>query len=301
MLLSDDFIDEDYPYKSPSSETLLKTDPPIIANISDDSRMILFEVYGMPTGCEEATDILCINHLGRIINEEEKYGGLWKIDYYNHKLSHIYSYSGKNSKIKSWQYNSNTNLIKLVTETSSLDIDLNGKIQTSLTPSTTTDITNLSNKILPLLKTQDFTALAKYVHPTLGLRFSPYSFISDSSVKFTPAQLPNLPTNTATYLWGYADGSGLPFRFTFADYYKKYIFDRDYTKAPQSKINELIETGNTKSNISEFFPNSKFVEYNFPGVDPKLESMDWSSLRLVFQGYDGTWYLVCIIHDQWTI
>jgi hypothetical protein len=42
------------------------------------------------------------------------------------------------------------------------------------------------------------------------------------------------------------------------------------------------------------------VEYYFPGFDLQLQGMDWRSLRLVFTLYDNTWYLVGIIHDQWT-
>jgi hypothetical protein len=29
--------------------------------------------------------------------------------------------------------------------------------------------------------------------------------------------------------------------------------------------------------------------------------MDWVSLRLVFLQEDGTWFLVGVVHDQWTI
>jgi hypothetical protein len=29
--------------------------------------------------------------------------------------------------------------------------------------------------------------------------------------------------------------------------------------------------------------------------------MDWQSLRLVFEETAGNWYLVGIVHDQWTI
>jgi len=43
------------------------------------------------------------------------------------------------------------------------------------------------------------------------------------------------------------------------------------------------------------------VEYHFPGIDPQYGGLDWRSLRLVFQQSGGEWYLVGIIHDQWTI
>jgi hypothetical protein len=37
------------------------------------------------------------------------------------------------------------------------------------------------------------------------------------------------------------------------------------------------------------------------GFDPEYEGMDWRSLRLVFEKKNDIWYLVGIIHDQWTI
>jgi len=29
--------------------------------------------------------------------------------------------------------------------------------------------------------------------------------------------------------------------------------------------------------------------------------MDWRSLKLVFKEKDGNWYLVGVVHDEWTI
>ena len=43
------------------------------------------------------------------------------------------------------------------------------------------------------------------------------------------------------------------------------------------------------------------VEYHFPGFDPQYGGLDWASLRLVFQEFEGRWVLVGIIHDEWTI
>jgi hypothetical protein len=43
------------------------------------------------------------------------------------------------------------------------------------------------------------------------------------------------------------------------------------------------------------------VEYHFSGFDKKFEGMDWASLKLVFENSNNEWYLVGIVHDQWTI
>lgn len=170
------------------------------------------------------------------------------------------------------------------------------------TPSTTPfpEITKLSASVLSALKSRDFANLAKYVHPTKGLRLSPYSYINSQYLVFSSSQLPNLPVDKTIYTWGTYDGSGFSIQLTFADYHKKFIFDRDYTLAPQVKYNQLIKTGNTMSNISEFYPNAQFVEYHFPDTKAQ-EFMDWSSLRLIFEKYQDKYYLVGIVHDYWTI
>lgn len=43
------------------------------------------------------------------------------------------------------------------------------------------------------------------------------------------------------------------------------------------------------------------VEYYLPGENPDYGGLDWQSLRLVFQHKEGAWYLVGVIHDEWTV
>ena len=63
----------------------------------------------------------------------------------------------------------------------------------------------------------------------------------------------------------------------------------------------LIGKGNTLNNIAQVYPNGEFVEFHFTGFDTQYEGMDWTSLRLVFEENNGTWFLIGIVHDQWTI
>jgi hypothetical protein len=59
--------------------------------------------------------------------------------------------------------------------------------------------------------------------------------------------------------------------------------------------------GNSIDNSQEYYPGARIVEYYFPGFDPQYAGMDWRSIRLVFMEENNIWYLVGIIHDQWTI
>ena len=97
------------------------------------------------------------------------------------------------------------------------------------------------------------------------------------------------------------DGSGLPITLTFEGYYTAFVYDQDYATSPQISLNQRLGVGNSLDNSREFYPGAMVVEYYFAGFDPQFGGMDWRSLRLVFQLAGGEWYLVGIIHDQWSI
>jgi len=118
---------------------------------------------------------------------------------------------------------------------------------------------------------------------------------------FPASQVLNFLPDKKVYTWGIYDGSGLFINLTPAEYYNKFIYDVDFINAPEISYNRIIGKGSTINNAFEVYPNTIIVEYHFSGFDPKYEGMDWRSLRLVFEEKDIVWYLIGIIHDQWTI
>jgi len=159
-----------------------------------------------------------------------------------------------------------------------------------------------SLKIASILKDQDMTALAEYIDPEQGLRFSPYGYINvKTDLLFTEKQLPDLFADSKIYTWGAYDGSGDPINLTFSEYYNEFIYDYDYLNADTIGNNHIVGHGNSLINIEEAYPDSVFVEFYFPGFEEEYAGMDWSSLRLIFQEKYDLRYLVGIVHDQWTI
>jgi len=155
--------------------------------------------------------------------------------------------------------------------------------------------------VLTAIKNFEMEKLADAVHPDKGVRFSPYGYVDvDNNLVFTAEEVRKLADDTKTYLWGYYDGSGEPIELSFSDYYKKFIYDVDFVNAEQVGYNQVLGHGNSLNNSFEVYKNSVIVEYYFSGFDPKFEGMDWRSLRLVFEKKGDIWYLVGIIHDQWT-
>ena len=159
-----------------------------------------------------------------------------------------------------------------------------------------------STDVLTAIKNYDLEKLAAAVHPDKGVRFSPYGYVDvDNDLVFTAEEVKKLATDSKQYHWGYYDGSGEPIRLKFSDYYKKFIYDEDFLNAEQVSYNKTLGHGNSLNNSFEVYKNSISFEYHFSGFDPQYAGLDWRSLRLVFEKKGDIWYLVGIIHDQWTI
>ena len=159
-----------------------------------------------------------------------------------------------------------------------------------------------ADRILYALKNKDLAALSHYVDPQKGLRLTPYTNINlKTDLVFPIADLPGLFSDNTLFHWGVYDGSGAPIDLTFGGYYEKFIYDQNFLAAPQIVFNQNLQRGNMINNFNELYPQGVSIEYYFPGFDAQYEGMDWESLKLVFEQTGVDWFLVGIIHEQWTI
>lgn len=167
-------------------------------------------------------------------------------------------------------------------------------------PQDQSDLKKVAEANIEQIKKTDFAELEKYAHPQKGLRFSPYGYIDTNTARIvSKSRISELTKDTKKYVWGYFDGSGDVISMTFDEYYDKFIYDKDFASAPQTSVNQFLGRGNTLNNISDVYPGSSFVEFYFPGSE-KYDGMDWKSLRLVYQKIDDKWFIVAIVHDEWT-
>jgi hypothetical protein len=158
-------------------------------------------------------------------------------------------------------------------------------------------------EVLTLLKNKDYKTLATLIHPMEGVRFSPYGYIDTVGHKhFTATQFleaVNVPKQKKQN-WGNYDGTGEAIDLTLNAYFEKFVYNADFSNAPQIAFNKTISTGNAPNNIATVYQSASFSESYFSGFDKKLEGMDWTALRLVFKQYKDKWYLVGVVHNQWT-
>lgn len=165
----------------------------------------------------------------------------------------------------------------------------------------TLSVEEAAKEVVNLLKDKNFEELSNFVHPTKGIRFSPYTYVNlEKDLVFKKEEIKNLNLDPKKYTWGAYDGSGFPINLTFSEYYKKFIYDKDFALTKQISVNRRVGQGNTINNIPEAYPKASYVEFYVPGSS-EMEGMDWGSLRLVFEQVEGKWYLVGIVHNQWTI
>lgn len=157
-------------------------------------------------------------------------------------------------------------------------------------------------KVVNLLKNKDMEGVSAYVHPSKGVRFTPYGTIDvDSDQVFIQNQVAELLSDSQSYTWGSYDGTGDPIDLNYNDYYNRFIYDVDFANPHMIGNNVAIGKGNSLNNITEAYSNGEFIEFHFTGYEAKYEGMDWKSLRLIFEEDNDVYYLIGIVHDEWTI
>jgi hypothetical protein len=169
------------------------------------------------------------------------------------------------------------------------------------------EVLELAAGVLELMKNEDWGALGALVHPTQSVTFSPYGFIdTKTAAKLGAGDVKALGVDESVRTWGVYDGSGEAIKLSFTDYCKRFIFDRDFTEAPQIGVNRITQSGNTALNLNVFGNGGAYVSFNFPGTSGAEN--DWASLYLAFSWFDGDdaghpegLYLVGVVHDKWTI
>ena len=162
----------------------------------------------------------------------------------------------------------------------------------------------LTQGILLTLKNKNYSAFANYIHPVSGIRFSPYGYIDTiHHIRFSRQKFMAQAgkADREMIVWGSFDGTGDPIRMTLHNYMQRFVYDVDFLKPEKRSVNEIIGGGNSLNNLDSVYKDCDFTESYFSGFEKKYEGHDWRTLRLVFKERNRRFFLVGIVHDEWTI
>lgn len=164
------------------------------------------------------------------------------------------------------------------------------------------EVLHVARQVVEAFKTQDGKTLASLVHPEKGVRFSPSAYVDlDSDLVFSRARAEAFWTDEKTYTWGFADGTGDPIIMTPSQYCLEYIMSRDFLKPSSINVNNDRAVGNTTNNAALVYPHGTRVEFYIdPSIRDGVPQLDWAALRLVFETSGDAWFLIAVIHDEWT-
>ena len=162
-------------------------------------------------------------------------------------------------------------------------------------------IAQQAQDIKQALLNKNYQAIIPHIHPVKGVRFSMYAYVQpDSDKVFNRQQFAQyLKESRVKFTWGEKDGTGDIYITTLPDYLGTWVAD-DLNKAESVSYDQFQGSGNSLNNLKEKYPNADFVEFYSEGTE-QYSGMDWRALRLVFEAYQGQYYLVAIVNDQWTI
>lgn len=166
--------------------------------------------------------------------------------------------------------------------------------------STEVALKKTNDEILQALKVNFYDVFAKYIHPQKGVRFSMYAFVNKNDDKhFSRADFEKYYPTKTIFTWGSRDGSGEIYKATIDQYMKNWVFKKDFTKSEYA-YNKFLGSGNSLNNLKDIYPKTNFTE-NYISGSEKSSGMDWNALRFVFEEFEGKYYIVAVINDEWTI
>ena len=174
--------------------------------------------------------------------------------------------------------------------------------QRSSSDAANTRVLHASKGVVEAFSWQNGEKLAARVHPKKGVRFSSSAYVDvEGDVVFSSAQAGQFWNDHKTYDWGFADGSGEAIRLTPSAYCERYIIDQDFLNSSSVNVNNDRVSGNTSNNAALIYPQGTRVEYYMALVrGGKVPEFDWAALRLVFERVGSEWFLVAVIHDEWS-
>ncbi len=153
--------------------------------------------------------------------------------------------------------------------------------------------------VVDALRRRDIRALARFAHPTRGVRFSPQPSVLPSDAILTRRELARAWRDTRPDVWGETEAGEI--NLTFPQYWGEYVYSHDFARIRTVTYNRPRAQGNNVNTLRENYPRAIIVGFHHPGHDRARDGMNWGILWLMFERAGEAWFLVGIAHDQWAI
>ncbi|SFJ13421.1 hypothetical protein SAMN05421638_2259 [Kaistella treverensis] len=161
-------------------------------------------------------------------------------------------------------------------------------------------IKELNYQILDTLKSREIAAFAQFIHPDKGVLFSMYGYVDPATDKhFSRSDFIKYSNTNTKFTWGAKDGTGQQLVLSIQDYLADWVFKKDFSGAAYY-FNVFKGSGNSLNNLKTIYPGAVFTENYIAGTE-EYDGLDWNSLRFVFEKYEGKYFLVAVVNDQWTV
>ena len=158
----------------------------------------------------------------------------------------------------------------------------------------------MNSNLLQFLKHKNFDKFSSYIHPKKGVTFSMYAFVDPNSDHcFTKKEFIESYPKTTKLTWGEKDGTGELYVETVQNYLNNWVWKKDFSIS-KYELNGKISHGNSLENAKEIYPKSD-ITVNFISGTKEFSEMDWQALGFVFEEFEGKYYLIAVINDQWTV
>ncbi len=129
----------------------------------------------------------------------------------------------------------------------------------------------LNRTILLLLKNRDYAGMAKYIHPTHGVRFSPYGFVDTGRhQQFSVERFLKEMSGNNEINWDEFDGSGEPMLLTLKAYLLQFVYNKDFLSAEKTSLNKMLGGGNSLNNLEAVYRGLPYVESYFSGFEKSM-------------------------------
>ena len=158
------------------------------------------------------------------------------------------------------------------------------------------------------LRGKDYEALARLAHPEKGVRFSINGKVEgEVDIVIKKDEFASNDIGGKQYNWGVEDGSPEPM-VKSVDAFMSW-FNKDFENPVRDGWNERVTGYGIKEQpensvtviegAERLYSGCEFVEFYFEGTSG--QEFDWDSYIMIFELYEGQYYLVGILHNYWLI